>query len=105
MEPAVPVAIMIARTFGAELDLVLVIPPLATLSGEQAVSGLLLPTTMRAILDLSQQDAADYLEQAVDRCQAEGVVEQDEVLRCDIVPTVLAHAERLKDDLIVIASH
>jgi nucleotide-binding universal stress UspA family protein len=104
-EPALPVAITIARTFGAELHLVLVIPTLATLSGEQAVSGLLLPTTMRAILDLSQQDAADYLEHAVARCQAEGVVAQAEVLRGDIVPTVLALAERLNVDLIVLASH
>ncbi len=104
-EPALPVAITIARTFGAELHLVLVIPTLATLSGEQAVSGLLLPSTMRAILDLSQQDAADYLEQAVARCQAEGVVAQAEVLRGDIVPTVLALAERLNVDLVVLASH
>ncbi len=104
-EPALPVAITIARTFGAELHLVLVIPTLATLSGEQAVSGLLLPSTMRAILDLSQQDAVDYLEQTVARCQAEGVVARAEVLRGDIVPTVLAQAERLNVDLIVLASH
>ncbi len=83
----------------------LVIPTLATLSGEQAVSGLLLPSTTRAILDLSQQDAADYLEKAVARCQAEGVVAQAEVLRGDIVLTVLAQAERLNVDLIVLASH
>ena len=104
-EPALPAAIAIARAFSAELHLVLVIPTLATLSGEQAVPGLLLPSTMRAILDLSQQDAADYLEQAVARCQAEGVVAQAEVLRGDIVPTVLALAERLNVDLIVLASH
>ncbi|HET8850885.1 MAG TPA: universal stress protein [Ktedonobacteraceae bacterium] len=104
-EPALPVAITIARTFGAELHLVLVIPTLATLSGEQAVSGLLLPTTMRAVLDLAQQGAADYLEQAVARCRAEGVVAQAEVLRGDIVPVVLGLAERLNVDLIVLASH
>jgi nucleotide-binding universal stress UspA family protein len=104
-EPALPVAITIARTFGAELHLVLVIPTLATLSGEQAVSGLLLPTTMRAVLDLAQQGAADYLEQAVARCRAEGVVAQAEVLRGDIVPIVLGLAERLNADLIVLASH
>jgi nucleotide-binding universal stress UspA family protein len=104
-EPALPVAITIARTFGAELHLVLVIPTLATLSGEQAVSGLLLPTTMRAVLDLAQQGAVDYLEQAVARCRAEGVVAQAEVLRGDIVPVVLGLAERLNVDLIVLASH
>jgi nucleotide-binding universal stress UspA family protein len=104
-EPALPAAITLARTFGTELHLVLVIPTLATLSGEQAVTGLLLPITMRAVLDLSQQDAADYLEQAVARCRAEGVVARAEVLRGDIVPAVLGLAERLNVDLIVLASH
>jgi nucleotide-binding universal stress UspA family protein len=104
-EPALPIAITIARTFGAELHLVLVIPTLATLSGEQAVSGLLLPTPTRAILDLSQQDAADYLEQAIARCHAEGVVAHADVLRGDTVPVVLGLAERLNVDLIVLASH
>jgi nucleotide-binding universal stress UspA family protein len=104
-EPALPMAILIARTFGAELHLVLVVPTLATLSGDQAVSGLLLPSTTRALLDLSQQDATDYLEHAVARCQAEGVVAHAEVLRGDIVPEVLGLAERLNVDLIVLASH
>jgi nucleotide-binding universal stress UspA family protein len=104
-EPALPMAITIARTFGAELHLVLVIPTLATLSGEQAVSGLLLPSTTRALLDLSQEEAANYLEQAIARCHAEGVVAHAEVLRGDIVPVVLGLAERLNVDLIVLASH
>jgi nucleotide-binding universal stress UspA family protein len=104
-EPALPMAITIARTFGAELHLMLVIPTLATLSGEQVVSSLLLPSTTRAILDLSQQDAVDYLEQAIARCHAEGVVAHAEVPRGNIVPVVLGLAERLNVDLIVLASH
>lgn len=104
-EPALPIAIRLARTLGAELHLVLVIPTLSTLSGDRAASGLLLPTTMRALLDLSQQDAADYLEQAVARCRAEGVVAHAELLRGDIVPVLLGQAERLNVDLIVLASH
>jgi nucleotide-binding universal stress UspA family protein len=104
-EPSLPIAIRIARTFGAELRLVLVIPTLSTLSGERAASGLLLPTTMRALLDLSQQDAEDYLERAIARCLTEGVVAHAEVLRGDIVPVVLGLAERLNIDLIVLASH
>ena len=104
-EPALPAATTLARTFGAQLHLVLVIPTLATLSGEQAVSGLLLPITMRAVLDLAEQGAADYLEQAVASCRAEGVVARAEVLRGDTVPLVLGLAERLNVDLIVLASH
>jgi nucleotide-binding universal stress UspA family protein len=104
-ESALTGAIPLARAFGAELHLVLVIPTLATLSGEQAVTGLLLPTTTRALLDLSEQGAADYLEQAVARCRAEGVVAQAQVLRGNTVPAVLGLAERLDVDLIVLASH
>lgn len=104
-ESALPVAITLARAFGAELHLLLVIPTLATLSGEQAVAGLLLPTTMRAVLDLSEQDAVDYLEQIAVRCRTEGVVARAEVLRGDIVSAVLGLAERLDVDLIVLASH
>lgn len=104
-EQALPTAILIARAFSAELYLVLVIPTLATLSGDQAVSGLLLPSTTRAILDLSQQDATDYLEHVVGRCHTEGVVAHAEVPRGDIVPEVLGLVERLNIDLIVLASH
>jgi nucleotide-binding universal stress UspA family protein len=104
-EPALPMAIMIARAFGAELHLVLVIPTLATLSGEQAVSGLLLPTPTRAILDLSQQEAEEYLEHVVARCNTKDVIAHAEVLRGDIVPQLLGLAERLDVDLIVLASH
>lgn len=104
-EPALPAAIGIARTFGAEIHLMLVIPTLATLSGEQAISGLLLPTTMRAVLDLAEQGAADYLEHIVGQCRAAGVQAQAEVLRGDAVPVVLGQAERLHIDLIVMASH
>jgi nucleotide-binding universal stress UspA family protein len=104
-EPSLPVAITLARTFGAELHLVLVIPTLATLSGEQAVSGLLLPSTTRAILDLSLQEAEAYLQHSVAHCNTEGIVAHAEVLRGDIVPQLLGLAERLHVDLIVLASH
>ncbi len=87
------------------MHLVLVIPTLATLSGTQAVSGMLLPITMRAVLDLAQQGALDYLERIVNQCHAQGVPAQAEVLRGDTVPVVLNLAERLNVDLIVMASH
>jgi nucleotide-binding universal stress UspA family protein len=104
-EAVLPDAITLARLFGAEIHLVLVIPTLATLSGEQAVPGLLLPATMRAILDLAEQGAADYLEQIVGQCHEASVQASAEVLRGDAVPVVLDQAERLHVDLIVMASH
>ena len=104
-EPALPSAISLARTFAATIHLILVIPTLTTLSGGQAVSGLLLPTTMKAVLDLAQQGAIEYLEHIVEQCRAAGVNVTAEVLRGDAVPVVLGLAERLDIDLIVMASH
>jgi nucleotide-binding universal stress UspA family protein len=104
-EPALPVAIELASTFQATLHLALVIPTLATLSGGQAVSGMLLPTTTRAVLDLAQQEAREYLDQILVQCHAEGVNATAEILRGDAAPMVLRLAERLNIDLIVMASH
>lgn len=104
-EAAVPAAITLARTFGAEIHLVMVVPTLTTLAGEQAALSLYLPNTMRAVLDLSEQGAAHYLEQIIVRCQAKGVQARAEVLRGDAVSMILDQVERLHVDLIAIASH
>lgn len=104
-EPALPAAIELAQLYNASIHLVLVIPTLATLSGGQAVSGLLLPTTMRAVLDLALQGATDYLDQVLAQCNSEGISVTAEVLRGDAAPQVVALAERLNTDLIVMASH
>lgn len=104
-EPAVPVAIMMARLFAAPIHLVLVIPTLATLSGEQSLSGRLLPTATRAILDLAAQDAETYLAQVKTRCEQEGVPATTEILRGDAAEAVLTRAHRLENGLIVMGSH
>src|SRR5207247_9587978 len=80
-------------------------PARGALTGEQAVGGLVHPTTMRAGLDPSQEGAAEYLEQIIARCKAEGVIARAEILRCEVVHEVLNLAERLNVDLIVLASH
>ncbi|KPV54409.1 hypothetical protein SE17_03925 [Kouleothrix aurantiaca] len=104
-EPALALAGVMARAFAAELELVLVIPTLTTLSDERAAAGLLLPTTMRAILDLAEQGAVDYLHPIVAAWQAAGVAVTAEVARGDPVPTVLNLAADHDADLIVMASH
>ncbi len=104
-EPALAIAGAMARAFAAELHLVLVIPTLATLSDERAAAGLLLPATMRAILDLAEQGAVDYLEPIVAQWHAAGVAVTAEVARGEPVPTVLDIAAHRDADLLVMASH
>lgn len=104
-DPALPSAILLAQAFNATVHLALVIPTLETLSGDRALSGMLLPTTMRALLDLSQQEASEYLDRAAAQCRSAGVNTTTDILRGDTVPMVLGLAERLKVDLVVMASH
>lgn len=104
-EPALEQAIALAGLFDAELRLVLVIPTLRTLSGGDAATGLLLPATMRAVLDLAEQGASDYLDGVVARCRAEGIMARGQVARGDPVPVLLDLAEKIPADLIVAATH
>ena len=104
-EPALETALALAPLFGAHLHLAMVIPTPATLTDERALSGLLLPATMKAVLDLAAQGATEYLRQARERCQAAGVPATAEVLRGDAVLEVLDLARRLEANLLVAASH
>lgn len=104
-EPALPAAAELARVFGAQLHLALVIPTLATLAGERALPGLLMPRTMQAILDLAVQGALDYLERVVAQHRAEGLAVSSEVVRGDPVAAVRELAVRIDADLIAMASH
>ncbi|MFN8484928.1 MAG: universal stress protein [Anaerolineae bacterium] len=104
-EPALEQAVALAELFDAELRLVLVIPTLRTLRGGDAATGLLLPRTMRAVLDLAEQGAAEYLQDVVERCGKAGIVARGQVARGDPAPVILDLAEKIPADLIVAATH
>lgn len=104
-EPAVPAAIAMARLFAAPIHLVMVIPTPTTLSGEQALSGLYLPTTTRAMLDREAEDAELYLAQVKARSEQEGVPATSQVLRGDAAEEVLTCAQNMDSCLIVMGSH
>lgn len=104
-EPALPMALRLARGFDAELSLLLVIPTLATLSADRALTGRSLPATMRAVLDLAEQDGRAYLDTASSQCRADGARVNGQLVRGDPVPEIVAAAERGRAELIVLASH
>lgn len=103
--PALRAAAAIGQAFGAELYLVLVVPTLETLSSKQALSGRLLPTATRAILDLEQQQAEEYLQQKRADCCAADTPIVTEVVRGDPVRAVPDLAERIDPGLVVMATH
>jgi nucleotide-binding universal stress UspA family protein len=104
-EPAMPLALSMARVCGARLRLLLVIPTTGTLDPDQLSVGVLLPATMNAVLDLAASGGAEYLGDMAKRAAAAGVQTDLELVRGPAVPEVLAAAERCRCDLIVMATH
>jgi nucleotide-binding universal stress UspA family protein len=104
-EPALPIAVEIARGCGAEMRVVSVVPTVSTLSAERAGAGMLLPTTMAEILELAQRGAVEYLQGVARKLSAAGVPVTAEVARGDIAPAILAAAKRADVDLYVLATH
>lgn len=104
-EQALPPAVEIARACGAALELLIVVPTLDTLSPERSAAGTILPSSTRAILDLSQNDATDYLDRQVTALREAGIQAHGQVLRGKVSTGILEAAERLPADLIVMATH
>lgn len=104
-EGALAAAEPVAKLFAATLHLLYVVPTVSTLADERARSGVLLPTAMRAILDMTQQRGAEYLDEVATECRADGVTVSAEVLRGSTVDALLKRANKLGVDLIVMASH
>ncbi len=104
-EPALPVAVDIARACGAALHLMTVVPTPSTLSAERAGAGMLLPATMTAVLDLAQRGAVEYLQNTAARLRADGIDATATVVRGDTAQAILTVAESANADLIVLATH
>lgn len=104
-EAAVPVATELARVCGAAIHVLVVVPTLTTLSGDRAATAMLLPTSMRAMLDLAQQGASDYLRQLAGRLAMQGFPTTAEVARGEPASAVVSAAQRVGADLIVMATH
>ncbi len=104
-EPALPVAVEITRAFDATLRLINVVPTRSTLSAERAGAGMLLPSTMSQILELSQRESIDYLHGKLRELGAEGIKATAQVVRGEIAAEILDAAKRTNADLVVLATH
>jgi nucleotide-binding universal stress UspA family protein len=104
-EEGLPVAGDLARACAGALHLVMVIPTLGTLSGEEAATGLLMPLATKALLELEQQNAEDYLRRHTASMLSAGFEVTTGVLRGDPAGNLLSTAERVGADLIVLGTH
>jgi nucleotide-binding universal stress UspA family protein len=104
-ELALDTAIELGRALGASLQLIVVVPTMGTLSPERAATGILLPSSTRAMLDLAENGATEYLAQKIAQIETSGVPVQTQVLRGDVPTQIIAAEQQGKADLIVMATH
>lgn len=98
-----PTAAEIGKISGALLHLVTVIPTTSTLPANDAQTGLLLPVTMTAMLDLAQRGAHEYLVEVVKGLTKQGIKATGEVRRGDIPSEIIKAGEDA--DLLIMSTH
>ena len=95
----------LAEACGASVHVLVVVPTLATLQGEPAATGYLLPRTTSAVLELAEGSAEEYLSRQLDRLEGSGIEVSAEVARGEATGTIVETARRVDADLIVLGSH
>jgi nucleotide-binding universal stress UspA family protein len=104
-EAALPLAARLAHVLGAQLRLVMVVPTLETVAGEQQPRATFLPGTTRMLLNVEEEQAAAYLEELAASLRDSGVPTVAEVRRGAPVAELAADAAEHADGLVVTATH
>ncbi|MGE5140257.1 MAG: universal stress protein, partial [Rudaea sp.] len=104
-EPSLQLAAELAKYYSAALHLVLVVPTAGTLSPERAATGVLLPTSTRAVLELAEREAVDYLQGKVNELKEQKLKVSAEVERGAAAAKILEAAGRANADLYVLSTH
>ena len=100
-----PFAESLAQAFKAELHLLSVIPTFATLAGEQAAAGNLMPVTAQAFLDMKEENAREHLQGHVEALRENGLLASAEIVRGDPASVIVRTAENSEMDLIILSTH
>jgi nucleotide-binding universal stress UspA family protein len=104
-EAALPLARTLAHALDVHLRLVMVVPTLETIQGEQLPQATFLPSTTRVLLDAQGEQAAAYLEHLAASMRSTGVPAFAEVRRGSPVAELATGAAEHTDGLVVVATH
>ncbi len=104
-ETSLNVASDLARASGATLQLVVVVPTVDALSPERSATGTILPTSTRAVLDLAENGARQYLDEKINLLRAQNIQADGYVARGDVVAKILETGQIASADFIVMATH
>ena len=98
-------ALEFSRGLGAPVHLVMVVPTFSTLSPRGAASGLLMPGTADALLDLTAEQAGSLLAEKKAQASAQGLEVSTDVLRGDPARAIVKAAGLLSLDLVILGTH
>jgi len=104
-EAGLTTAAVMAAMCGASLHLVMVVPTLSTLAGENSAAAKLLPVTATTILDMSEQQAIEYLAAHQHRLETQGVAATVKVYRGEPATAIVQATQDVRADLVAMATH
>lgn len=104
-EAGLDMAVDLVLACKATLHLVMVVPELSTLSGEQAASAVLLPTATNALLDMSCEEGELYLAELMGKLLDRNIPVTGEVQRGDPAKQIVLSAKDFEADMIVLGTH
>jgi nucleotide-binding universal stress UspA family protein len=104
-EQALPIAAELAHACLAEFYLAMVIHTYQTLPIEQAVTARLLPGSTAALLELTEESAAQYLQRQITPFREAGLSVIAQVRRGDPAKMIVQIAKKVNAGLIVLGTH
>jgi nucleotide-binding universal stress UspA family protein len=104
-EAGLEMAVELSKNCKASLHLVMVVPELSTLPGEQAASAVLLPSAATALLDLDCEEGEMNLAKLMGKLLDNHIAVTGEVERGDPAKEIVRSAAEFKADLIVLGTH
>jgi len=104
-EHALPIAVPVARAFGASLHLIAAVPTLTTVTSDRLPSTMLMPSTARAVLDLEYNNLVSYLSRVAGELRQHELTVTFAVVRGDPASATVDEAERVQADLLAFATH
>jgi len=104
-DKVLPTAETIVKAYGAQLDLLCVIPTRGTDSGAHAAAGTMLPMTAAAYLDIAGEIAQEHFQAHLDEFAKAGIPATAEIVRGDPAPVIARTAKKIGANLIIFGTH
>ncbi len=104
-EAVLPIAEGLAKALHSSLHVLIAVPTVGTMSGDQAAVALLTPNAMAEALEMEYEEAGAYVARIAERLRAEGLLASATARRGDPAGCVAKAAEAIGADLIVMSTH